>query len=175
MTDTVLTGAALVPNHQRKSWSWPATLASVGVAFIVFNGAIRNAEAVSAARAMQLLTHGTTWVVFPTHTFYWSVNNHVIGLHITGECTSALLIGPLMILGGTLLVGNRFPRPTILWAVGAVALHDWMWAGMGFLVLWNVQFLCVAVLGEYIVRTHRHTQRRPLYIVDCVIEGGRSR
>jgi hypothetical protein len=46
---------------------------------------------------------------------------------------------------------------------------------MGFLVLWNIQFLCIAVLGEYIVRTHRHTQRRPLFVVDCVIEGGRSR
>jgi hypothetical protein len=26
------------------------------------------------------------------------------------------------------------------------------------------------VLGEYIVRTHRHTQRRPLFIVDSVVE-----
>jgi hypothetical protein len=55
-----------------------------------------------------------------------------------------------------------------------------MWAALGFLVLWDVQFLCLAVLGEYVVRTHRHTQRRPLYIVDTVIEnrgpaaGGRT-
>jgi glycosyltransferase involved in cell wall biosynthesis len=59
-----------------------------------------------------------------------------------------------------------------LGAVGAIALEGWMWAGMGFLVLWNVQFACLAVLGEYIVRTHRHTQRRPLFIVDTVLEGG---
>jgi dolichol-phosphate mannosyltransferase len=59
-----------------------------------------------------------------------------------------------------------------LWAAGMLALQGWMWAGMGFLVLWNIQFLWLAVLGEYIVRTHRNTQRRPLYVVDCVMEGG---
>ena len=51
----------------------------------------------------------------------------------------------------------------------------WGWAALGFLGLWNVQFLCLAVLGEYVVRTHRHTQRRPLYVVDSVIERGASR
>jgi dolichol-phosphate mannosyltransferase len=61
----------------------------------------------------------------------------------------------------------------LLWAAGAVHLEGWMWAALGFLGLWNVQFLCLAVLGEYIVRTHRHTQRRPLYVVEGVIEGGR--
>ena len=58
----------------------------------------------------------------------------------------------------------------VLWACGAIAVAGWMWAALGFLVLWNVQFLCVAVLGEYVVRTHRHTQRRPLFVVDTVIE-----
>jgi hypothetical protein len=32
----------------------------------------------------------------------------------------------------------------------------------------------MAVLGEYIVRTHRHTQQRPLYVVDNIIEGSRT-
>ena len=62
-----------------------------------------------------------------------------------------------------------------LWLTRVFPMPDWGWAAMGFLVLWNVQFLAIAVLGEYIVRTHRHTQGRPLYVVDCVIEGGRSR
>jgi glycosyltransferase involved in cell wall biosynthesis len=53
---------------------------------------------------------------------------------------------------------------------GAVVLESWMWAALGFLVLWNVQFLCLAMLGEYVVRTHRHTQRRPLFVVDTIIE-----
>jgi hypothetical protein len=44
---------------------------------------------------------------------------------------------------------------------------------MALLALWNIQFLSVGVLGEYIVRTHRHTQRRPLYVVDVMVERGR--
>jgi dolichol-phosphate mannosyltransferase len=60
-----------------------------------------------------------------------------------------------------------------LWAAGTVALEWWMWAGLGFLAVWNLQFLCLATLGEYIVRTHRHTQRRPLYVIDTIIEGCR--
>jgi dolichol-phosphate mannosyltransferase len=62
-----------------------------------------------------------------------------------------------------------------LWLVGSLTVPGWGWAALGFLALWNVQFLCVAVLGEYIVRTHRHTQRRPLYIVESVIENGQAK
>jgi dolichol-phosphate mannosyltransferase len=63
---------------------------------------------------------------------------------------------------------------TGLWAVGALAVPGWGWAALGLLLLGNLQFLSLAVLGEYIVRTHRHTQRRPLYVVDAVIEGARG-
>jgi dolichol-phosphate mannosyltransferase len=62
----------------------------------------------------------------------------------------------------------------VLWAFGSVTLQPWAWAALGFLVLWNVQFLSLAVLGEYVVRTHRHVQRRPLYVLDAVIERGRA-
>ncbi len=58
----------------------------------------------------------------------------------------------------------------VLWGVGMISLEPWMWAGLGFLVLWNIQFLSLAVLGEYIVRMHRHTQERPLFIVDKIVE-----
>lgn len=61
-----------------------------------------------------------------------------------------------------------------LWLIGQVAIPAWGWAALGFLALWNVQFVCLAVLGEYIVRTHRHTQRRPLFIVDSLIENGQA-
>jgi len=57
-----------------------------------------------------------------------------------------------------------------LWATRVIEVPAWGWVALGFLGLWNVQFLCVAVLGEYIVRTHKHTQRRPLYLVDTVLE-----
>lgn len=61
----------------------------------------------------------------------------------------------------------------LAWLAGMLTVEPWMWAALGFLGLWNVQFLCLAVLGEYIVRTHRHTQRRPLYVVDAMLERGR--
>ena len=94
---------------------------------------------------------------------------------ITAFSTAPALVITLTALGLAGLSGVLIAATVVLWAIGWVALRDWMWAGMGFLVLWNIQFLCMAVLGEYIVRTHRHTQRRPLFVVDCVIEGGQSR
>jgi dolichol-phosphate mannosyltransferase len=78
--------------------------------------------------------------------------------------TAGTLAGLSVLLGGGVLLG---------WACGSLHVETWGWAALGFLALWNVQFLCLAVLGEYIVRTHRHTQRRPLYVIDCLIEGGK--
>lgn len=63
----------------------------------------------------------------------------------------------------------------ILAACGAVSLPAWAWVAGGFFLLWNVQFLFLTMLGEYIVRTHRMTQRRPLYVIDQVIYGGAPR
>ena len=76
-----------------------------------------------------------------------------------------LLAGGLAGMSMALLVAV-----VLLWAFGAILLDGWMWSALGFLVLWNVQFLSLAVLGEYMVRTHRHTQRRPLFVIDSVIE-----
>jgi len=92
---------------------------------------------------------------------------------ITAFSTLPALV--ITILAGMLagLSGAVIAVVLVLWAIGSVTLESWMWAAMGFLVLWNIQFLCLAVLGEYIVRTHRHTQRRPLFVVDSVIEGGK--
>lgn len=63
----------------------------------------------------------------------------------------------------------------VLAAFGAISLPGWSWFAGGFLILWNVQFLFLTMLGEYIVRTHRMTQRRPLYVVHEIIQGTRSR
>jgi dolichol-phosphate mannosyltransferase len=76
-----------------------------------------------------------------------------------------LLAGSFAALSAASLAGV-----IVLWMCGVISLEGWMWGALGFLVLWNVQFLCVAMLGEYVVRTHRHTQRRPLFVVDAVIE-----
>src|SRR5262249_2488001 len=59
-----------------------------------------------------------------------------------------------------------------LWLVGVIEVPGWGGAALGFLALWTLRFACIAVVGEYVVRTHRHTQRRPLYVLDTVIEGG---
>jgi glycosyltransferase involved in cell wall biosynthesis len=63
----------------------------------------------------------------------------------------------------------------VLSAAGVLSLPGWAWVAGGFLLLWNVQFLFLTMLGEYIVRTHRMTQRRPLYVIDQVIQGSSSR
>jgi dolichol-phosphate mannosyltransferase len=58
------------------------------------------------------------------------------------------------------------------WLFSWFTVPAWGWTALGFLGLWNVQFACIAMLGEYIVRTHRHVQRRPLYVLDVLIENG---
>lgn len=58
------------------------------------------------------------------------------------------------------------------WITGFMIWEWWMAAALAFLVLWNMQFLSLAVLGEYVIRTHRHTQQRPLYVVEALIENG---
>jgi polyisoprenyl-phosphate glycosyltransferase len=82
----------------------------------------------------------------------------------------------ITILAGTLAAASAIGIGVVLtlWLMGSLHLENWMWAGVGFLVLWNIQFLSIAVLGEYIVRTHRHTQQRPLYIVESIIERGQT-
>lgn len=62
----------------------------------------------------------------------------------------------------------------LLAVVGVVDMPAWGWVAGGFLGLWNVQFLFLTMLGEYIVRTHRMTQRRPLYVVDQILHGGNA-
>jgi dolichol-phosphate mannosyltransferase len=86
----------------------------------------------------------------------------------------ALIITITALVCGTLSVGLA-AAVLALWAAGSFSMPGWGWAALGFLALWNVQFVCLAVLGEYIVRTHRHTQRRPLYVIESVIENGQAK
>ena len=78
-------------------------------------------------------------------------------------------------LAGLALAGLSFALAGVvagLWAVGAVTVEAWMAVALAFLLLWNVQFLVLTMLGEYLVRTHRLAQARPLYVVDVVVEAG---
>jgi hypothetical protein len=60
----------------------------------------------------------------------------------------------------------------LLAMLGVITLPGWAWIAAGFLLLWNVQFLFLTMLGEYIVRTHRMVQRRPLYVIDHELHSG---
>jgi dolichol-phosphate mannosyltransferase len=95
-------------------------------------------------------------LAFDTVTAFSTLPAHIISL-LAGSCALVSVVFTAAVLA--------------LWLAGIVAMQGWMWAGLGFLALFNVQFLSMAVLGEYVVRTHRHTQRRPLYVVETVIEG----
>ena len=80
-------------------------------------------------------------------------------------------------LAGLALAGLSFALAFVvfaLWAAGVVSVEPWMAVALVFLMLWNVQFLVLTMLGEYLVRTHRLAQGRPLYVVDVVIEAGRG-
>jgi polyisoprenyl-phosphate glycosyltransferase len=90
---------------------------------------------------------------------------------ITGFSMLPALAITLLAFGSAVVSAAAIAGVILLWVVGLVAVPGWGWAALLGLVLWNVQFLALAVLGEYIVRTHRHTQRRPLYIVDAVLGG----
>jgi glycosyltransferase involved in cell wall biosynthesis len=97
-------------------------------------------------------------LAFDTITAFSTLPSQIITL-------TALLLTGLSAAGAAVVVA--------LWAVGSLTMPGWGWAALGFLGLWDVQFLSLAVLGEYIVRTHRHTQRRPLYVIDSIIEQGK--
>ncbi len=98
-------------------------------------------------------------LAFDTITAFSTLPAHLITM------TAAICASLSVVFSATILT---------MWLTGALALQGWMWAGLGFLTLFNVQFVSMAVLGEYVVRTHRHTQRRPLYVVEAVIEDPRS-
>lgn len=89
---------------------------------------------------------------------------------ITAFSTLPALCISLLAGGCAVLSATSVAVLVVLWLCGAIALEGWKWASLGFLIMWNMQFLSLAVLGEYLVRTHRHTQRRPLFVVDTVIE-----
>jgi dolichol-phosphate mannosyltransferase len=92
---------------------------------------------------------------------------------ITAFSSFTALIIMLTACGIAVASGLLIAGVALLSVTDVMETPGWVWADLGFLVLFNIQFLCLAVLGEYLVRTHRHTQRRPLYVVDCLIEKGK--
>jgi dolichol-phosphate mannosyltransferase len=94
---------------------------------------------------------------------------------LTSFSTYTAHLASLLGIGLAFLSGLALAVMALLAAFGAITVPSWGWVASGFLILWNVQFLLLTMLGEYIVRTHRMTQRRPLYVVHEVIKGRRPR
>lgn len=80
----------------------------------------------------------------------------VLGLSLgaIGLSTIAAVAGVVGALLGSWVMDGTF------WMVGAC------------LVVLNLQFVGLAILGQYLVRTHRNTQGRPLYIVESIHRNG---
>jgi exosortase/archaeosortase family protein len=96
---------------RRRSWFWPAAAAGLGVAFMAFNGVVRNVEAVFTAHLLGWLSGQPMWVQYSNHAAYWSSNHtQVGGVEVTAECSSAFLIGALLLVGAVLLRSHRFSQ-----------------------------------------------------------------
>ena len=58
---------------------------------------------------------------------------------------------------------------------GWVAASLGVWTLITLLFLGGVQLITVGILGRYLARVHEQTLRRPLYLVDRVVEPARER
>ena len=91
---------------------------------------------------------------------------------VTSFSTYTALLATLLAVGMAAVSGVAVLVVLALWAAGVLAVTGVGWLAVGGLVLWNVQFLTLCMLGEYLIRTHRMVQRRPLYVVDEIIRRG---
>jgi exosortase/archaeosortase family protein len=81
-----------------------------GIALVVFNPAVRGIETVLSARFAGLITGSRAVGVSHSHTFYWLVGtSRVTGLIITSDCTSAILIGPVLVAVAIFAFRRRVP------------------------------------------------------------------
>ncbi len=94
---------------------------------------------------------------------------------VTSFSTYTALLATLLAVGMAACSGLVIVGILILWAAGQLTITGLGWLGLVGLGLWNVQFLVLCMLGEYLIRTHRMVQRRPLYVIDEVITGGVGR
>jgi exosortase/archaeosortase family protein len=116
---------------------------ALGILVLAFNGRIRAVETRLSAHLAAVVTGTRTAAVPGTHTFYWLVGTlHMIGLLITSDCTSAILIGPLLFVAGFLSLGGRVPlsrlvpgaalAAAVLFAVNLLRLAAITWATYHF-------------------------------------------
>jgi glycosyltransferase involved in cell wall biosynthesis len=58
----------------------------------------------------------------------------------------------------------------VLTLTGTVGATGWVWVLIAVLFLGGVQLISVGILGRYLARVHEEALRRPLYLVDEVID-----
>lgn len=84
-------------------------LAAGGVLVMLNHDRLRQLETILASAMSDGVTPGDMYVAPGAHSFFWAAATPaMVGLRVTAECTSAFLIGPLLILAGILLASGRF-------------------------------------------------------------------
>jgi dolichol-phosphate mannosyltransferase len=76
---------------------------------------------------------------------------------------------------GALLALAGFAHAAVVVALrlaGQIPVQGWSALMVVVLVLGGLQLLMLGVIGEYLWRTLDETKRRPLFVVDRVVEGG---
>lgn len=87
-----------------------AAFAALGMVVIALNARVRALETTLSAHIAGVITGTRTAAVPSTHTFYWLIGTpHFVGLLITSDCTSAILIAPLLFVAALLALGGRVP------------------------------------------------------------------
>jgi glycosyltransferase involved in cell wall biosynthesis len=79
-------------------------------------------------------------------------------------------LGVLLALGGFVYAGVI----VVLRVAGSIPIQGWSALTVIVLLLSGLQLLMLGVIGEYVWRTLDETKRRPLFIVDRIVEGGAS-
>lgn len=110
-------------------------LAACGVIVMLNHDYLRTLETILAASLSNSVTPGDMYVAPGGHSFFWAASTPAMhGLRVTAECTSAFLLGPLLILAGLILASGRFGLVRALSAT-AVAGAILVLANQGRIVL----------------------------------------
>lgn len=110
-------------------------LGGAGVVVMLNHTLLRTFETIAASVLADGVTPGDMYVAPGGQSFFWAAATPTMhGLNVTVECTSAFLLGPLLILAGLILMSGRFGVARSLTAT-AIAAAMLFLANQGRLVL----------------------------------------
>ncbi len=98
-------------------------------------------------------------------------------LHLAWDAFTSFSLLPLQLATFVGLLTSGFSLAVGVWALYIRLFTDktvqgWTSLMIAILFLGGVQLFSIGVLGEYVGRTFEESKRRPLYLVDEVLEGG---